>query len=191
MALVVLSPVLGVLALLVAARLGRPVLFKQDRPGRDGQVFRLYKFRTMRRIDYEQGVVTDEQRLTPFGRTLRSTSLDELPTLVNVIRGDMSIVGPRPLLVQYLERYSREQSRRHLVRPGITGLAQCSGRNLLSWESKLALDVRYVDERSLAVDLRILASTAVAVIRREGISAEGRATAAEFMGTRSHEGSPS
>ncbi|TFB55270.1 sugar transferase [Cryobacterium sp. Sr3] len=181
--LIVLSPVIAIVAALVAVKLGRPVLFKQDRPGLNGQVFRLYKFRSMTNVDPERGLVTDEQRLTSFGRTLRSTSLDELPTLINVVKGDMSIVGPRPLLVQYLARYSLEQARRHEVRPGITGLAQSSGRNSLSWEAKFALDRDYVEQRSIALDLRILAVTLLAVVNREGISAEGHATADEFMGT--------
>ena len=178
--LIVLSPVFAVVAVLVAVKLGRPVLFKQDRPGRNGRVFRLYKFRTMKNIDQAQGLVTDGQRLTGFGRALRSTSLDELPTLINVFTGDMSVVGPRPLLVQYLDRYTPLQARRHEVRPGITGLAQVSGRNSLSWEEKFTLDVTYVDTHNFATDARILGSTIVAVFRRHGISASGEATMAEF-----------
>lgn len=182
-ALVLLSPVIAVVAILVAANLGRPVLFAQDRPGRRGQVFRLYKFRSMRSPDEARGLVTDEERLTTFGTRLRSTSLDELPTLINVLRGDMSVVGPRPLLVQYLERYTPQQKLRHEVRPGITGLAQVSGRNALSWEEKFDLDVEYVDARSVFLDARIILFTALAVLKREGISAHGHVTMAEFMGS--------
>ena len=182
--LIVLSPVLAVVAVLVAANLGRPVLFKQDRPGRNGRVFRLYKFRTMKNIDQVRGLVTDGQRLTEFGRVLRSTSLDELPTLINVFKGDMSIVGPRPLLVQYLDRYTPLQARRHEVRPGITGPAQVSGRNALSWEEKFILDVEYVDSRSLTLDAKILWLTAISVARRHGITANGEATMGEFTGHR-------
>lgn len=180
--LVVLSPVLAITAVLVAIKLGRPVFFTQKRPGKDGVVFRLYKFRTMRNIESEQGLITDEQRLTGFGRALRSSSLDELPALINVAKGDMSIVGPRPLLVQYLERYSSRQARRHEVRPGITGLAQVSGRNSLSWQEKFEFDVDYVEQRSAALDLRILARTVGSVIKREGISADAHVTMTEFMG---------
>ncbi|TXN28224.1 sugar transferase [Lacisediminihabitans profunda] len=182
-ALVLLSPIMIVVGVLVAARLGRPVLFAQQRPGLKGKVFRLYKFRTMKNLDLSRGLVTDEQRLTKFGQGLRSTSLDELPTLVNVFRGEMSIVGPRPLLVQYLDRYTPEQARRHDVRPGITGLAQVSGRNSLTWQEKFDLDTEYVDRRSLILDLRILLRTVQTVLRREDISAEGEATAAEFLGS--------
>ena len=180
--LIVLSPVFAVVAVSVAANLGRPVLFKQDRPGRNGRVFRLYKFRTMKNIDQVRSLVTDGQRLTEFGRVLRSTSLDELPTLINVFKGDMSIVGPRPLLVQYLDRYTPLQARRHEVRPGITGLAQVSGRNALSWEEKFALDINYVDNHSISLDLRIVAATFLSVVKRDGISSEGHATANEFTG---------
>ena len=137
----------------------------------------------MKSVDRALNLVTDEQRLTPFGRVLRSTSLDELPTLVNVLKGEMSMVGPRPLLVQYLDRYTPDQARRHEVRPGITGLAQANGRNSLSWEDKFALDAKYVDNRSFGLDLRILAMTVLSVAKREGISAEGHATANEFIGT--------
>lgn len=182
-ALVLLSPVLAIVALTVAIRLGRPVLFVQPRPGRGGRVFLLRKFRSMRDIDESAGLVSDADRLTPFGRALRSTSLDELPSLWNVLRGDMSVVGPRPLLVEYLPRYTPEQARRHEVRPGITGLAQISGRNAISWEDKFALDVRYVDDRSLELDARILLATIRAVIAREGISAEGQATMTKFGGS--------
>lgn len=179
-ALVLLSPVLAIVAVTVAIRLGRPVLFVQPRPGRNGRIFRLRKFRSMRDIDESKGLVSDADRLTPFGRALRSTSLDELPSLWNVLRGDMSVVGPRPLLVEYLPKYTPEQARRHEVRPGITGLAQASGRNALSWEDKFALDVQYVDNRSLELDARIILATIRSVIVREGISAEGQATMTKF-----------
>lgn len=178
--LVVLSPVIAATALAVRAKLGSPVLFAQPRPGRNGEVFRLYKFRSMRHVDEARGWVTDEQRLTGFGRALRATSLDELPSLWNVLRGEMSFVGPRPLLVEYLDRYTPEQARRHEVRPGITGLAQVNGRNALSWDEKFRLDVQYVDRRGLALDARILLDTARAVFRREGISHEGQATMHKF-----------
>lgn len=182
--LVILSPVLGIVALLVAGKLGRPVLFLQERPGKDGKCFRIYKFRTMRSPDPSRGLVRDADRLTSFGVALRSTSLDELPALVNVVRGDMSMVGPRPLLVRYLDRYTPLQARRHEVRPGITGLAQVNGRNALTWEQKFALDIEYVDSRSLFLDARVLWKTVGAVLRRDGISGEGNATAADFVGDR-------
>jgi lipopolysaccharide/colanic/teichoic acid biosynthesis glycosyltransferase len=178
--LVLSSPVQAVVAVLVAARLGRPVLFTQERPGLNAKVFTLMKFRTMANPDPAKGLVTDEERLTQLGRALRATSLDELPTLWNVLRGDMSLVGPRPLLVRYLPRYTAEQARRHEVRPGITGLAQVSGRNAISWEEKFALDVEYVDNQSLGLDLSILWRTVTAVLRRDGISQEGHATMPEF-----------
>jgi lipopolysaccharide/colanic/teichoic acid biosynthesis glycosyltransferase len=180
--LIVLSPVLAVVAALVGANLGRPILFRQDRPGKNGRVFRLYKFRTMKGVDLSLGLATDDERLSSFGRTLRSTSLDELPALVNVLKGDMSVVGPRPLLVRYLDRYTPRQARRHDVRPGITGLAQVNGRNSLGWDEKFALDVEYVDNRSLALDTKILWRTIAAVLRREGVSAQGEATTTEFVG---------
>ena len=182
-ALVLSLPVQAVVAGAVRWRLGSPVLFSQQRPGLHGEVFTMRKFRTMRDADETRGLVTDEQRLTPFGSFLRSTSLDELPTLWNIVRGDMSLVGPRPLLVGYLDRYSPEQARRHDVRPGLTGLAQVSGRNALTWEERFALDIEYVDTRSLALDLRILWRTVATVLRREGITQEGHATMTEFMGS--------
>ncbi|WP_136052057.1 sugar transferase [Microbacterium sp. K36] len=181
-ALVLLSPVILATAVLVAARLGRPVLFAQPRPGRHGRIFTLYKFRSMRSVDAARGWVSDADRLTPFGVRLRATSLDELPSLWNVLRGDMSIVGPRPLLVEYLDRYTPEQARRHEVRPGITGLAQVTGRNAVTWEQRFAQDVRYVDRRSVGLDLRIVIATIGAVWRREGITAEGQATMTKFGG---------
>lgn len=181
-ALVLLSPAIATTALLVRAKLGSPVLFKQDRPGLNGKIFKLYKFRTMLNIEESRGLLTDEQRLTSFGKKLRSTSLDELPSLLNVLRGDMSLVGPRPLLVAYLDRYTPEQARRHEVRPGITGLAQVSGRNDISWDQKFACDVDYVDGRNLRLDLEILWKTVKAVFVREGITHHGHVTTPEFMG---------
>lgn len=181
--LVVLSPVIGIVALLVAVKLGRPVIFSQPRPGRGGRIFTLRKFRSMKSVDVDAGLVTDEDRLTRFGKTLRASSLDELPSLVNVLRGDMSFVGPRPLLVSYLERYTPRQARRHEVRPGITGLAQSSGRNDVPWERRLELDVEYVDTRSFRLDALILVRTVRSVFVREGISHDGHATMPEFGAT--------
>ncbi|MFC4428450.1 sugar transferase [Citricoccus alkalitolerans] len=177
------SPIIATTAVLVRKNLGSPVLFTQDRPGRHGEVFKLYKFRSMKDIDFELGLISDEDRLTNFGRLLRSTSLDELPSLMNVLKGDMSFVGPRPLLVSYLERYSSEQARRHEVRPGITGLAQVNGRNLVAWEERFEMDVKYIDSMSIRSDLQIILKTFFAVFVRSGISAEGHATMAEFRGT--------
>ncbi|KRB36255.1 sugar transferase [Microbacterium sp. Root180] len=181
--LVLVSPIIAVVAVCVAMNLGRPVLFSQERPGRGGHLFVLRKFRTMRDVDTERGLIDDTDRLTRFGRMLRASSLDELPTLWNVLRGDMSFVGPRPLLPAYLSRYSPEQARRHEVRPGITGLAQSRGRNDVPWNERLRLDVEYVDTRSLRVDTRILMATAGIVARRQGVSATGHATMPEFRGT--------
>jgi lipopolysaccharide/colanic/teichoic acid biosynthesis glycosyltransferase len=181
-AYVVSLPVQAAVALLVIRRLGRPVLFAQQRPGMDGVPFTMRKFRTMLPVDEARGFTDDSSRMTSFGRTLRSTSLDELPTLWNVIRGDMSLVGPRPLLMKYLPLYSPEQARRHEVRPGLTGLAQISGRNAISWEDKFRLDVEYVERRSLRMDLQILRETVRAVVRREGITETGSATMTEFRG---------
>jgi lipopolysaccharide/colanic/teichoic acid biosynthesis glycosyltransferase len=176
-------PMLGV-AWLVRTKLGSPVFFRQFRPGKHGEPFELVKFRTMTDARNAEGtVLSDAERLTAFGRFLRSSSLDELPELWNVLKGDMSLVGPRPLLMEYLPRYSREQARRHEVRPGITGWAQVNGRNALSWEEKFKLDVWYVDHRSLSLDVKILWMTLSKVLRREGISAEGEATMSRFMGT--------
>ena len=180
--LVVLIPVLAGLAFLVRQRLGSPVLFRQVRPGVYGRPFEMVKFRTMTDARGPDGeLLSDAYRLTSFGRFLRSSSLDELPELWNVVRGDMSLVGPRPLLMRYLDRYTPEQARRHEARPGITGLAQVSGRNALSWDDKFALDVWYVDHRSLALDLKILARTVLKVIRRDDIAAPGEATMPEFI----------
>ena len=180
--LVVTLPVQLIVALLVAVRLGRPVLFAQPRPGRGGKVFTLYKFRTMRVLDPTRGLVSNEERMTKFGRSLRSTSLDELPSLWNVLRGDMSMVGPRPLRLSYLPRYSREQARRHEVRPGITGFAQVLGRNSLGWDERLALDVIYVNRRSFRLDLSVLARTISAVLSRNGVNAVGKDGMSEFFG---------
>jgi lipopolysaccharide/colanic/teichoic acid biosynthesis glycosyltransferase len=180
--LLLMLPVLLVMAGLVLATLGRPVLFRQARAGRHGRVFRLVKFRTMRPEGARSGAAADADRLTRVGRWLRATSLDELPTLWNVLCGEMSLVGPRPLLVEYLDRYTPEQARRHQVRPGITGLAQVCGRNLLAWDRKLELDLQYVRCRGLWLDLWILAQTGRVVLRREGVSAPGCATAREFVG---------
>ena len=182
-ALLLLLPFIGLLALLVRSRLGTPVLFRQRRPGLNGQIFTIYKFRTMTDARDEQGqLLPDAERLTAFGRFLRSSSLDELPELWNVLRGDMSLVGPRPLLIQYLPRYTLEQARRHEVRPGITGWAQVNGRNALSWEQKFSLDVWYVDHVSLWLDVKIIALTIWKIVRREGISQPGQATMEEFQG---------
>ena len=186
-ALLLLSlPVQATVAAIIAARMGRPVLFRQPRPGLHGKVFTLLKFRTMLSEDPGRGILTDEQRLTRLGRALRASSLDELPSLWNVMRGDMSVVGPRPLLVDYLPLYSPEQARRHEVRPGITGLAQVSGRNGLSWEERFELDVKYVDELSASLDARILLDTVRAVVAREGINEEGQATMSRFEGSQDH-----
>ncbi|HEU5108588.1 MAG TPA: sugar transferase [Micromonosporaceae bacterium] len=181
--LILLAPVLAATALVVLVGMGRPVLLRQVRAGRGGEPFRLVKFRTMRPVDEAAGLLADADRLTPLGRVLRATSLDELPTLWNVVRGEMSLVGPRPLLMEYLPRYTAEQARRHEVRPGVTGLAQVRGRNGLSWEVKLALDVWYVDHRGPLVDVRVLLDTVRVALRRDGISAAGHATAPEFLGT--------
>lgn len=182
-ALILTAPLQAVLALVVRRKLGSPVLFRQLRPGKDGQIFELAKFRTMLEPDESRGLVTDEQRMTAFGAFLRSTSLDELPTLWNVVRGDMSLVGPRPLLVRYLDRYTPEQARRHEVRPGVTGLAQVSGRNAITWDEKFAKDVEYVDDRSLLLDLKIVWRTVAQVARRDGIAAVDDVTMPEFVGT--------
>ena len=181
--LVLLSPVYLLVALAVLISMGRPVLFRQTRPGLGGQPFDMLKFRTMRADTKGGGVASDAARLTRTGKFLRRASLDELPELWNILKGDMSLVGPRPLLMQYLDRYSPEQARRHDVRPGLTGWAQVNGRNALSWEDKFALDTWYVDNRSFWLDLRIMAMTAGQIVRPRGISAEGEATMSEFMGS--------
>jgi sugar transferase EpsL len=182
--MVLLAPLFAALAWKVRRELGRPVLFRQTRPGLDGELFELRKFRTMTDECGPDGeLLPDEQRLTDFGRWLRSSSLDEIPEMVNVLKGEMSLVGPRPLLVEYLERYSPEQARRHEVRPGITGWAQTNGRNDMSWDDKLALDVWYVDHRSLWLDVRILLRTLWVTVTRQGVSLEGHATTVRFMGS--------
>jgi lipopolysaccharide/colanic/teichoic acid biosynthesis glycosyltransferase len=187
--LVLLAPFLILLAALVRSRLGSPVLFRQIRPGRDGRPFMMVKFRTMRDArDAAGNPLPDSERLTPFGGFLRSTSLDELPELFNVLKGDMSLVGPRPLLMEYLPLYSPEQARRHEVRPGVTGWAQVNGRNALSWDEKFALDVWYVDNRSIWLDVKILVLTAYKVLKRSGISAEGEATMPRFTGAPGNSG---
>lgn len=182
-ALIVLSPVMAAVAVLIRIKLGSPVLFKQIRPGLHQVPFYIYKFRTMTdERDAQGNLLPDAVRLTPFGKLLRKLSLDELPQLFNVLKGDISLVGPRPLLMQYLTRYTPEQARRHEVRPGITGWAQVNGRNAISWEEKFALDVWYVDNRTFWLDLKILAMTVVKVLRSEGISEAGQATMTEFQG---------
>ena len=190
--LVAVAPVLAAAAVAVRVNLGSPVFFRQDRPGRHGKTFRVVKFRTMNDARDAQGnLLPDEDRLTALGRLLRATSIDELPQLWNVLRGDLSLVGPRPLLVRYLPRYTPEQARRHEVLPGITGWAQINGRNAISWDAKFALDVWYVDHWSLALDAKILALTALKVLRRDGISSTGHATMPEFMGSVVQAPSPS
>ena len=183
-ALIVLSPVLLIVALLVRIKLGTPVLFTQERPGKDGKIFKLYKFRSMSNAkDKEGNFLPDEVRLGKFGKLLRSTSLDELPELWNIVKGDMSIVGPRPLLVRYLSRYNSHQARRHEVRPGFTGLAQVNGRNTITWEEKFNYDVQYVDNITFLGDWKIIFQTVKTVLLREGISSETSVTMEEFMGS--------
>lgn len=181
--MIIALPVMLVIAILIRVKIGGPVLFKQRRPGLNGKIFTLYKFRTMSYLRDQNGnLLPDHQRLTNFGKNLRATSLDELPELFNVLKGEMSLVGPRPLLIQYLDRYSPEQKRRHLMPPGITGWAQINGRNAISWEEKFSLDTWYVDHWTIWLDIRILFLTVVKVIKREGISTQNQATAEEFMG---------
>jgi sugar transferase EpsL len=183
--LIVISPLLVALAVLVRLIIGSPILFRQQRPGFGGKAFVIYKFRTMTdKRDASGNLLPDEQRLPAFGRFLRSTSFDELPELFNVLKGDMSIVGPRPLMMKYLGRYSPEQARRHEVKPGITGWAQINGRNAISWEDKFRLDVWYVDNRTFWLDMKIIIKSFWMVIVREGITQQGRATMDEFMGTK-------
>jgi sugar transferase EpsL len=181
--IILISPLLGLVALLVWLRFGPPVLFRQVRPGYHGEPFTIYKFRTMNNsFDKHGELLPDSERLTRLGRFLRSLSLDELPELINVLRGEMSLVGPRPLLMQYLDRYTQEQARRHDVLPGITGWAQVNGRNVLTWEDKFQFDVWYVDNWSFGLDIKILILTPWRVLQRKGISQPGHATAEEFMG---------
>lgn len=190
-ALIVLSPVMGLTAAVILRRMGRPVLFTQERAGRDGQVFRIVKFRTLTDERGPDGaLLPDDQRLTPLGARLRASSLDELPGLLNVVRGEMSLVGPRPLVARYLDRYTDQQARRHEVRPGLTGWVAVSGRNLLDWESKFELDVWYVDHLSLRLDMSILWRTALAVVQRRGVSSPGLATVTEFTGSAGQEPRP-
>lgn len=182
-ALLLLAPVLVIVALLVRCQMGAPVLFRQTRPGLHGKPFQMIKFRTMLNAINPQGLpLTDSERLTRFGRILRATSIDELPELWNVLKGEMSLVGPRPLLMEYLPLYSDEQARRHEVRPGVTGWAQVNGRNAISWNEKLALDVRYVDNRTIWLDFKIIWMTIKKVLIREGISAKGEVTMSKFTG---------
>ncbi len=183
LAIIVLSPMLLVMAILVRIKLGSPVLFKQERPGKDEKIFILMKFRTMTDEKDENGkLLPDEVRLTKFGKFLRSTSIDELPELFNILKGDMSVIGPRPLLVRYLPRYNEHQHRRHEVRPGLSGWAQVNGRNAISWQEKFNLDVDYVDNYSFFMDVKILFMTVINVLKRDGISSETSATMEEFMG---------
>lgn len=192
-ALIILSPVCVVLMILVRVKLGSPVFFAQERPGRHGKIFRMYKFRTMTDARDEKGeLLADEERLTDFGRMLRSTSLDELPELWNILKGDMSIVGPRPLLVRYLPRYNKRQRHRHDVRPGLTGWAQVNGRNAISWEQKFEYDIQYVKHESFLFDFIIVLMTIGKVLRRSGINQDGNATMEEFMGSpkRKHKSGP-
>lgn len=182
MAFIILMPLMLIIYILVRVKLGKPAIFKQERPGKDEKIFTLYKFRTMTDEKDENGnLLPDEQRLTKFGKILRSTSLDELPELINIIKGDMSIVGPRPLLVEYLRCYTEEERKRHEVRPGLTGLAQISGRNSISWEEKFKEDLRYIQHISFINDLRIVLKTATKVLKREGIKQEGEATMSNLL----------
>ena len=183
LSIIIFSPLLIILAIFVRVKLGGPVIFKQERPGLNGKVFKLYKFRTMTDAKDENGnLLDDEYRLTSFGKKLRSTSLDELPELYNILKGDMSIVGPRPLLVKYLPLYSDEQKRRHDVRPGLTGLAQVSGRNAITWTEKFNKDIEYVDNVSLRLDISIFFKTIYCVLKKEGINSDSAATMEDFTG---------
>lgn len=184
-ALLILSPIYALIAILIRVKLGSPIIFVQQRPGKDGKVFRLYKFRTMTDARDENGVLlADEFRMTRFGELLREMSLDELPELWNILRGDMSLVGPRPLLTEYLELYNERQMHRHDVRPGLTGWAQVNGRNTLSWEEKFELDVEYVEQVSFIKDIKIILMTVGNVLRREGINSETAVTMERFQGTK-------
>lgn len=188
-ALILLSPIIALVAWKIRKNLGSPVLFRQTRPGLKGKPFEMLKFRTMRDAFDEQGnILPDSERMTPFGDKLRNSSLDELPELWNVLKGEMSLVGPRPLLIQYLPLYSKEQSRRHDVRPGVTGWAQINGRNAISWEEKFALDVWYVDNRTFWLDIKIVLMTVKKVLVKEGISADGHVTIEPFTGSKEQGG---
>lgn len=183
-ALIVLSPILLITAILVKIKLGSPIIFKQQRPGKNEKIFTLYKFRTMTdKKDEEGNLLPDEKRLTKFGEILRNTSIDELPELINILKGDMSIVGPRPLLVEYLELYDEKQKHRHNVRPGLTGLAQISGRNSITWEEKFEEDIQYINKITFIVDVKIILKTILKVFKREGIAQEGNATMEKFKGS--------
>ena len=183
-ALIILSPILLITAILVKIKLGSPIIFKQQRPGKNEKIFTLYKFRTMTdKKDEEGNLLPDEQRLTKFGKILRSTSIDELPELINILKGDMAIVGPRPLLVEYLSLYNDEQKHRHDVRPGLTGLAQVSGRNSISWEEKFEEDLKYINKVNLVSDVKIILKTIVKVFKREGISQQENETMEKFKGS--------
>ena len=184
-ALIILSPIMLIIAVLVRCKLGSPVLFSQERPGLNGKIFKLYKFRTMTEARDEHGeLLPDEMRLTAFGKKLRSTSLDELPELINIVKGDMSVVGPRPLLVRYMKRYNARQARRHEVRPGFTGYAQVHGRNAISWEEKFNYDIEYLEHITFLGDCKIIFKTIQIVLKREGIHSENSATMEEFMGNK-------
>ena len=186
-ALIVLSPILLITAILVKIKLGSPIIFKQQRPGKNEKIFTLYKFRTMTdKKDEEGNLLPDEQRLTKFGKILRSTSIDELPELINILKGDMAIVGPRPLLVEYLPYYTEEEKNRHNVRPGLTGLAQTNGRNAISWDKKLSYDIRYVKYITFKEDLKIIFKTVLKVIKREGISQEKNVTMENLINCRTN-----
>lgn len=188
LAIIILSPVMLIIAIWVKLKLGSPVIFSQERPGKDGKIFKLYKFRSMTNGKDEEGkLLPDDIRLTPFGRKLRATSLDELPELFNIIKGDMSVVGPRPLLIQYLNRYNEHQARRHEVRPGFTGLAQIHGRNGIAWEEKFEWDVQYVDKITFWGDWMIILDTVKVVLKHEGISSATSVTMEEFMGNTADE----
>lgn len=184
-ALIVLSPLMLIIGILVRIKLGKPIIFKQKRPGKNEKIFTLYKFRTMTDEKDEEGnLLSDSERLTKFGKFLRSTSLDELPELINIIKGEMAIVGPRPLLVEYLPLYNEEQKHRHDVRPGLTGLAQISGRNAIEWEEKFEEDIEYVNNITFIQDTKIILKTFVKVFKRDGINQEGNATMKKFEGTK-------
>ncbi len=184
LAFIVLSPIMFIVAILVKIKLGSPVLFKQERPGLNGKIYTMYKFRTMKdAYDKDGNPLPDEVRMTSFGKTLRATSLDELPELINIIKGDMSIVGPRPLLVKYLPLYNEHQKHRHDVRPGFTGWAQVNGRNSISWEEKFDLDVYYVNHYNLLMDIKIILKTIIVVVKHDDVSSETSVTMEEFRGS--------